>query len=188
MNKLINKGKLFLERKKLSYAGKGVQIHYSVRLKGTRSISLGDEVNISRGVSLSGRIKIGDRTCIQDFCIFQTWGGEIEVGKDCTFNPFCVIYGHGGLKIGNGVRVATRVVIAPMNHIYKDRLTPIWKQGIEAKGIVIDDDIWIGAGAIILDGVHIGRGAVVGAGAVVTENVEPYKIVAGVPARVVKER
>jgi acetyltransferase-like isoleucine patch superfamily enzyme len=67
-----------------------------------------------------------------------------------------------------------------------DRL--IAEQGITARGIVIEDDVWLGGGAVVLDGVRIGRGAVVGAGAVVTQDIPPYAIAVGVPARVVGSR
>jgi len=188
MKKFLNYLKIFWEKDKFKHLGKGVYIHYSARFSGKGSISLGDEVIISRGVSLSGDVKIGDRTWIGDFVIIQSWGGKIELGADCSVNPFCVLYGHGGLKIGNGVRIATQVVIAPMNHIFKEKHIPIYKQGIEARGIIIEDDIWIGANAIILDGVKIGKGSVIGAGSVVTEDVEPYSIVVGVPARIIRKR
>ena len=188
MRNLVNKIKLFYERGKIGSVGKGVWIHYSARLNGDRCINLDDDVIICRGASLSGKIKIGARTRIEDFSILHTWGGEIEIGQDCSINPFCMIYGHGGLKIGSGVRIATHVIIAPVNHIYKDRQSPIWKQGISSKGIVIEDDIWIGSGAIILDGVRIGKGTVIAAGAVVTDEVLPFQVVAGVPARKIKER
>lgn len=93
-----------------------------------------------------------------------------------------------GFEIGDNVRIAAQVVIIPMNHIYEDPDTPIWKQGIRAKGIKIEDDVWIGAGAKILDGVTIGKGSVIGAGAVVTDDIPPYSVAVGVPARVIKKR
>jgi acetyltransferase-like isoleucine patch superfamily enzyme len=70
--------------------------------------------------------------------------------------------------------------------VYDDPTRPIIEQGITAKGIVVEDNAWIGAGAIVCDGVRIGKGAVVGAGAVVVEDVPPHTVVAGVPAKVVK--
>jgi len=188
MSILINKLKLFFHRNQIESAGQRVHLHYSARLDGSHSIILGDDVFVGRGASLSGKIKLGARTRIEDFSLLHCWGGEIELGEDCSVNPFCRLFGQGGLKIGNGVRVATGVVIIPANHNFQDRELPIWKQGLSMKGIVIEDDIWIGAGAIILDGVRIGKGSVVAAGAVVTHEVPPYQVVAGVPARKIKER
>ncbi|HNU03478.1 MAG TPA: DapH/DapD/GlmU-related protein, partial [Anaerolineae bacterium] len=74
-----------------------------------------------------------------------------------------------------------------VNHVYDDPTRPMADQGITAQGIVVEDDVWIGAGAIITDGVRVGRGAVVAAGAVVTGDVPPHTVVGGVPARVLKE-
>jgi acetyltransferase-like isoleucine patch superfamily enzyme len=77
--------------------------------------------------------------------------------------------------------------IVAVNHEFDDPHRPFVEQGITAAGIVIEDDVWIGASAVITDGVHIGRGAVVAAGAVVTADVPAHTVVAGVPARVVRE-
>jgi acetyltransferase-like isoleucine patch superfamily enzyme len=74
-----------------------------------------------------------------------------------------------------------------VNHVYADRNRPFIEQGITAEGIVVEDDVWIGAGAIITDGVRVGKGAVVAAGAVVTGNVPAHSVVGGVPARVIKQ-
>jgi acetyltransferase-like isoleucine patch superfamily enzyme len=74
-----------------------------------------------------------------------------------------------------------------VNHVFDDPRRSFVEQGITAQGIVVEDDVWIGAGAILTDGVRIGRGAVVAAGAVVTHDVLPHTVVAGVPARVVRE-
>jgi acetyltransferase-like isoleucine patch superfamily enzyme len=79
------------------------------------------------------------------------------------------------------------VQILAVNHVFDDPARPFVEQGITAEGIAIEDDVWIGAGAIVTDGVRIGQGAVVAAGAVVTEDVPPHTVVAGVPARVVRE-
>jgi acetyltransferase-like isoleucine patch superfamily enzyme len=99
-----------------------------------------------------------------------------------------MIYGTGGLKIGNDVRIATHVVITPAGHVFDKKDIPIRLQGVEMKGIVIEDDVWIGANATILDGVIIGRGCVIGAGSVVTKSLPEYSVAVGVPARVIYKR
>jgi acetyltransferase-like isoleucine patch superfamily enzyme len=114
-----------------------------------------------------------------------TYGGNIAIGHNCSANPFAIIYGHGGVKIGNGVRIAAHSVIIPANHNASDERTPLYQSGISAKGIAIGDDVWIGCGARILDGVCIDSNAVVGAGSVVTRSVPAYATVAGVPARII---
>ena len=80
-----------------------------------------------------------------------TYGGDISIGNFCSINPFSVIYGHGGVKIGDGVRIATHCVIIPANHNFEAIDQFIFQQGETRKGIIIEDDVWLGAGARILD-------------------------------------
>jgi acetyltransferase-like isoleucine patch superfamily enzyme len=98
------------------------------------------------------------------------------------------LYGTGGIRVGNYVRIAAHNVIVASSHQYGSTEIPIKQQGFSAKGIVIEDDVWIGAGCRILDGVRIGRGAIIAAGAVITKDVEPFDIVGGVPAKVIRNR
>jgi acetyltransferase-like isoleucine patch superfamily enzyme len=99
-----------------------------------------------------------------------------------------MLLGEGGIDIGNDVRIAASSVIVSSNHLYRDRETPIWKQGMSAKGVIIGNDVWIGANCTILDGVKVGDGAIIAAGAVVNRNVEGYTVVGGVPAKFIKSR
>ena len=89
------------------------------------------------------------------------------------------------LEIGNRVSIGPRVTILPMEHANASRVRSAMK--VREGGVLIKDDVWIGAGVIILSGVTIGECSVIGAGAVVTKDVEPYTIVAGVPARKIKD-
>jgi acetyltransferase-like isoleucine patch superfamily enzyme len=152
--------------------GGGVRIHplASVKVVHGGSIAVGTASRLHRGV------------------ILATYGGAIEIGANSTVNPYCVLYGHGGLRIGNFVRIATHCVFVPANHGFERLDVPIAKQPVSARGIVIQDDVWIGANCVILDGVTIGTGAVVGAGAVVTRSIEPFSICVGNPARVIRSR
>jgi len=177
----------------ITNSGINVFISPRAKIKGGNRIRLGDNVLIERDVMLiagepNSFIEIGNGTWLFYHCLLSTSGGWIKIGSNCTVNSFAVLYGHGGLEIGNGVRISAHVVIVPMNHIYKNREIPIYMQGEIRKGIKIEDDVWIGAGAKILDGVKIGRGSVIGAGAVVTKDIPPYTIAVGVPARVIKKR
>ena len=115
-------------------------------------------------------------------------GGHISFGSNCSVNNFAVIYGHGGLTIGNDVRIAAHAVIIPANHNWSDASVPIRKQGLTKLGVTIGNDVWIGAHAVVLDGVTIGDGCVIAAGAVLSRSTEPYGVYAGVPARRIKER
>lgn len=135
-----------------------------------------------------GSIRIGKNTVISDWVYILPYGGFIEIGENCSINAFCHINGNGGLKIGNNVRIAANSVIIPSNHRFDNPSIPIIDQGEIKKGIFIEDDVWIGAGTIILDGVMIGKGSVVGAGSVVTKSVPPMTVVAGVPATTIRQR
>ncbi len=113
---------------------------------------------------------------------------RIKIGEDVTLNEWVFLSGFGELAIGDNVRIGHRVSIITSDHIYTDIFTPIFRQGLSAAPVLIEDDVWIGCNATILKGVRIGRGAIVAAGAVVTKNVPPLAIVAGVPACVISTR
>jgi acetyltransferase-like isoleucine patch superfamily enzyme len=156
-----------------------------------KQLYLGKEITICKHATLEidptdpdrSQIIIGDNTLISSFAMIRTYGGKIEIGHSSFINSFTVLYGHGDLKIGNGCLIGPQVTIVPVNYGFQDRKIPFREQTPSVKGITIEDDVWIGAGATILDGCTIGTGAVIGAGAVVTKSVEPYAIVAGIPAR-----
>ena len=111
--------------------------------------------------------------------------GYVVVGDDSYIGCNAVLGAGGGICIGSHVRIGQCVNIHAENHRFSDTTHLICEQGVSYEGVVIEDDVWIGSKATILDGVTIGRGAVVGAGAVVTKSVPPYGIVVGVPARVI---
>jgi acetyltransferase-like isoleucine patch superfamily enzyme len=112
--------------------------------------------------------------------------GDVEFGAYCTVNPYAMI--SGKVRCGDGVRIASHVSIVGFNHGFDDPSVPIHTQEHESLGITIGDDVWIGANAVVLDGVTVGDGAVIAAGAVVSKDVPTMTIVGGVPARVVRHR
>ena len=135
-----------------------------------------------------GTIRIGKNCEIHPFSMILTYGGDIEIGDNCSLNPFAIIYGHGGVQIGNGVRIAAHTTIIPANHSPPADGVPLQLSGVTGKGILIDDNVWLGAGCRVLDGVHISHNVIVGAGSVVSRSVPANTTVAGVPARVIKVR
>lgn len=136
-----------------------------------------------------GPIEIGSNSVIRAGAMLLPAGGIITIGERTSINQYVVINGDGGVKIGNDVMIAAFCALFSSNHRF-DRLDiPMMQQGMVSKGgIVIEDDVWIGAHCVILDGVTIGNGSVIAAGAVVTRNVEPFSIIAGVPANVIARR
>lgn len=139
-------------------------------------------VRLHADVDSKKGIIIGESSTIHPYALLSTHGGFIKIGKKCSINSFCVLYGHGGLTLGDYVLFATGVTIVPANHKFDRIDIPITQQGVTRKGIIIKDDVWIGSNATILDGVTIGKGAVV------TKNVFDYAIVGGVPAKIIRSR
>ncbi len=137
-------------------------------------------------------IEIGARTMVDAFVKIKPTGGmgECVIGADCAINSGTVIYTGNGVRIGQGVAIAANCTLAPTNHQIADRDRPIREQGFQPSkgGITIEDDVWLGAGVVVLDGAVIRRGAVIAAGAVVRGEVEPFAIYGGVPARRIGER
>ena len=139
-------------------------------------------------VQLSNKIRIGKGTMVKPFAVIQTNVGRITIGEHCAINNFVHISTVGAdVTLSNYVRIGPHVTImgATRNFARKGQL--IVDQGYRERGTRIGRDVLIGAGAVIFD-CTIGDGAVIGAGAVVTKDVAPYQIVAGVPAQVIGER
>jgi virginiamycin A acetyltransferase len=138
------------------------------------------------------RLVIGARTEVMEFAVLKCVGGtgDIIIGENCYINPHCVLYSGNGIRIGNDVLLAPGTIIAPANHAMSRRDIPIRLQGFMPSrgGVVVEDDVWIGANSVLIDGVHVGKGAVIAAGSVVTGTVPAYEIWGGVPARKLKDR
>jgi acetyltransferase-like isoleucine patch superfamily enzyme len=155
-------------------------------------IILGRDVLINRHSRISaprGRpISIGDESRVEHGAILATFYGSIEIGSRSMVGPYSVLYGTGGLVIGDNVLIGPHVVIVAANHNFSSADVPIRDQHNTGLGIAIESDVWIGAQASILDGVTVGSGSVVAAGAVVTRDVPPNSLVGGVPAKVIRDR
>jgi virginiamycin A acetyltransferase len=163
----------------------------------TPGIELGKNVVISPDARIHAsvrgtRIVIGDYCEIYDFvCIRPVGGkGDIVIGEHCYLNPGCVLYSGNGITLGNYVLLAPGVMLLPTNHAFARRDIPIRHQGFlpSKGGIVIEDDVWIGANSVVLDGAKVGRGAIIAAGSVVRGEVPAFEIWGGVPACKIGER
>jgi len=172
-------------------------IESGVRIAYASNIKLGKGVFLDHGVYLHGLpngISIGANSFIMHHSVIHVFNfrelpqAKISLGQNCFIGEFNVIRGQGGVTIGNNVYTGPMVRVVAVNHVYSDPNTPIREQGITAEGIVIEDDVWLGAGVTVVDGVTIGRGSVIGAGAVVTSDIPPYSIAVGTPAKAVKNR
>lgn len=170
-------------------------IESGVRLRFANHICLGHGVYLDQGAYLHAcpkGIEIGDNTIVMHGAVLHVYnfrdlpGAGIWIGKDSLIGEYSVVRGQGGVRIGDRVYTSPYTQIIAVNHVFDDPDQPFIEQGITAEGIVIEDDVWLGAGSVITDGVRIGKGAIVAAGAVVTKDVPPHTVVGGVPARVIK--
>lgn len=147
---------------------------------------VGENVVIERGalVIKPERVFIGSNVYIGHYAILRGYEKqELVIGDNTWIGQFCYINAAGGVRIGSTVGIGPGVKIMSSRHGEEGRDVPVLLCELELAPVAIEDDCDIGMGAIILPGNRIGRGSIVGAGAVVTHDVEPYSIVAGVPAR-----
>lgn len=185
------------QKNRMGALGKDSNVNILVDVRGNKkNIFIGSSSTICKYATLEvdlvnsndSKIIIGDNTLISSFAIIRTYGGTIKIGNSCFVNSFTILYGHGDLTIGDRVLIGPQVTIVPANNGFKDRNTPIKLQTQSRQGIIIEDDVWIGAGVTILDGCTIGKGCVIGAGSVVNRSLEPYSIVAGFAAKKIEVR
>jgi acetyltransferase-like isoleucine patch superfamily enzyme len=114
----------------------------------------------------------------------RIWGTDrVTLGDDVGINAFTHIFGGGGVHIGARTRISTGCSIASITH---SEQIATRNHGIELP-VTIEEDCWLGTGAIVLPGVRIGRGSIIGAGAVVTKDIPPLSLALGVPARVIRQ-
>jgi acetyltransferase-like isoleucine patch superfamily enzyme len=132
---------------------------------------------------VASRLAIGEYSTVAAGCVLR---GEVSIGAHCSLNAGASTIGR--VTIGNLVRIATYAVLVGENHGTEDLDRPIAVQPMTSRGVVIGDDVWIGANATVVDGVTVGDHSVVAAGAVVTRDVPPWSVVGGVPARVLRDR
>lgn len=145
--------------------------------------------NLLRRLYWSKRLKIPGRDIavfpgVHFFCIEALEIGEgVSINLNVHINP-C----HGFIKLGNNVLLGPNCVLRAADHVYSDATRPIKTQGHRGGRIIIEDDCWLGANVVVLKDVTIGRGSIIGAGAVVTRDIPPFSIAAGVPARIIGRR
>jgi acetyltransferase-like isoleucine patch superfamily enzyme len=130
------------------------------------------------------KFTLGNYATIEDFCTINNGVGDVIIGNRSLIGMSNVVIGP--VTIGNNVILAQNIVVSGLNHQYRDINVPILDQPILVSPIIIEDDCWIAANAVITAGVTIGKHSVVAAAAVITKNIPPYSIAAGNPAKVIK--
>jgi len=147
----------------LGYSDKALELGQGVSLCGNTLLAFGDELNGW------GRIRVGDRTWVGPFNNLRAGGGDIQIGKDCLISQFCTL-----VATNHGMDPSVPMITQP--------------PATDRVGVVIGDDVWLGAGSVITPGTTIETGAVIGANSVVTHHVPAYEIWAGVPAKKIGQR
>jgi virginiamycin A acetyltransferase len=160
-----------------------IEIHPTARVS-----PLADIEDSVRGT----RIVVGAHSMVDSFVKFKPagGGGDVIIGEHVAINSGCVIYTGNGIRIGNHVAIAANCTFAPVNHAHSRRDVLIAEQGFQPSrgGIVVEDDVWIGANCVLLDGAVLRRGCVVGAGSLVRGEVAAYTVQAGRPLACLGQR
>lgn len=178
----------------LGRVGRNVAFGANVVLRHPHKIAVGDNVVIddnccldakgttNRGIVLERGVFLGRNT------ILSCKNGDIVLDEDANVGFNVEVFSAARVRIGRKVLIAAYTYLVGGDHLYDRIDIPVLEQGRTARGIEVDDNVWLGAHVVVADGVRIGRDAVVGAGAVVTADVPEYHVAAGVPARVIRDR
>lgn len=176
----------------VGFCGQNSKIISGYKVEVGKGISIGRDVTINAFSTKS--FKFGNSVTIRDGCRICSQGllnqssGKLVIGDNVGLSEGCFIQVRGDVIVGDNVIIGPGAMILSENHIFADRGELIRLQGVKRSGVIIRDDVWIGAGAKILDGVTINRGAIIATGAVVTKTVLEYEIITGVPGKLLKER
>ena len=172
--------------------GKSVNILFPKYISLGKNVALGDYTYVNgfsqEGLRLGNNVRIREHGWIQATSTLENPGKGLVILDNTYIGPRCIIGAGGGITIGSNVTTGAGVELLAEDHMFSDAKLPINEQGVARKGIVIEDDVWIGNRVIVLDGVRVSRGAVIGAGSIVTKDVPPDTIVAGNPARAIGQR
>ena len=183
---------LALSPNDLFFLGSSVTLRNRQLIRIGRGSTIGNSVLID-GLSLNGvvigeRVNIGAHTIIEATGVISNIGVGCQIGDNTGIGAFSFIGAAGGIQIGSNVVMGQYISFHSENHCFDDLDRPIRTQGVVRRGIVIEEDCWIGAKVTFLDGSHVGKGSIIAAGAVVRGNIPPYSIAAGVPAAIIRSR
>ncbi len=174
------------------FIGRNVTLRNKSLIHMGGGVTLGDNVLIDglskEGVTIEDNVSIGPYTIIEATGVITSIGKGCSIGKNSGLGAFSFIGAAGGVSIGRDVIMGQRVSFHSENHHFENVDIPIRVQGVSRQGITIENNCWIGANVVFLDGAHVGSGCVIGAGAVVRGHIPANSIAVGIPARVVKNR
>jgi acetyltransferase-like isoleucine patch superfamily enzyme len=174
------------------FVGRGCKIRHCHKIITGRTVTIGDFVEINAlsklGVTIGNNVTILNNTIIECTGVIKEIGEGLIIGNNVGISQNCFIQVRGKVEIGSNVMFGPYVSIFSENHGYTDTDTPMIEQETARMGVILGDDIWVGSGAKILDGVTLGKGCIVAAGAIVTKSFPEYSIVGGIPAKLLSSR
>lgn len=179
-------------RAEVCFVGRNVRLRFARNIEFGRYATIGDGAILSglglNGLRLGARVNVGAYSRLIVGTDVARPGSHIHIGDGCGIGEYSSVGGSGGVSIGKNTIIGQYFSAHPENHNFRDLSRPIREQGTTRMAICIEEDCWLGARVTVLGGVTIGKGSVIAAGSVVTRDVPPYSIVAGVPGRVVGSR
>lgn len=198
--------------RRFASCGTGVVIDPGVHIEHPELFSVGDDVHIATGFHCQGspRVVLGSRVTLQPWC-FLTGSGLVEVADDVDFGPNtffstggadglirvgshshcapgCVLYGGGGLILGEYCNIAAHTVMATVQHDPARHDVPMALSPSQSGPITLERDVWVGANATIMMNTFVAEGCIIAANAALTRDTEPYGLYGGVPARRIRDR
>ena len=178
----------------LGRTGRNVTFGTNVVLRHPHKIRIGNNVVIDDGCCLDAKgdgnrgIDIGSGVFIGRGTILSCKNGDIVVDDHANIGFNCEIFSGSRVRLGKHTLVAAYTYLVGGDHTHERTDVPVLYQDRIARGIEVDDNVWLGAHVVVADGAIVGRDAIVGAGAVVRDEIPPFAIAAGVPARVIRDR
>lgn len=188
----------FFRRPFIASSGKKVMIGKKVKIMNAKKLFLGNNVRIEdnsfidclslEGIHIGNLVRLASNTKILGTGSFHEIGKGLTIGDNSSFGEYSFFGCAGGIYIGNDVIAGQNIRFHSENHKFSDVSKLIRLQGNTRKGIIVEDNVWIGAGAVFLDGSYVGEGSVIGADTLVTGHYPPNSVIVGTPGKVVRSR
>jgi len=178
----------------LGSVGRNVVFGVNVTLRHPHKIAIGDNVVIDDGCCLDAKgtdnkgITIGNGVFVGRNTILSCKNGDIVIDDKANIGFNCEIFSASRVRVGESVLMAAYTYLVGGDHLYDRVDIPVLEQGRTARGIEVDDNVWLGTHVVVTDGSRVGRDAIVGAGAVVVGDIPEFAIAAGIPAKRIRDR